>query len=131
MAGSVHSLRVGIGKPSALALVVLGILFLAFGLGLVNVGISGSDETGLQTSLGLFGIIWAVVCLSMVGYGLYSLFGGKPPVAMTLGIDGPGAGRETPDFDTRLRKLGALRDEGLISPKEYDRKRAEIMEERW
>lgn len=131
MTGSVHSLRVGIGKPSALALVVLGILFLAFGLGLVNVGISGSDETGLQTSLGLFGIIWAVVCLSMVGYGLYSLFGGKPPVAMTLGIDGPGAGRETPDFDTRLRKLGALRDEGLISPKEYDRKRAEIMEERW
>ena len=131
MTGPVHSLRVGIGKPGALALVVMGILFLAFGLGLVNVGISGSDESGLQPLLGLFGIIWAVACLSMVGYGLYSLFGGKPPVAVTVGIDGPGAGRETPDFDTRLRKLKALRDEGLISPAEYDRKRAEILGDRW
>ena len=131
MAGPIHSLRVGLGKPGALALVVMGTLFLVFGLGLVSVGISGSDEPGLQPLLGLFGIIWAVVCLSMVGYGLYSLFGGKPPVAVTLGIDGPGAGPETPDFDTRLRKLGALRDEGLISPEEYDRKRAEILGERW
>jgi Short C-terminal domain len=131
MAGSIHSLRVGLGKPSALALVVLGTLFLVFGLGLVNVGISGNNEPELQILLGLFGIIWVAVCLSMVGYGLYSLFGRKPPVAVTVGIDGPGLGRETPDFDIRLRKLGALRDEGLISPEEYDRKRAEILGERW
>ena len=131
MAGSVHSLRVGLGKPSALALVVLGTLFLVFGLGLVTVGLSDNSDTGLQTLLGLFGLIWAVVCLSMVGFGLYSFFGRKPPVAVTLGIDGPEAGRETPDFDTRLRKLKALRDEGLISPEEYDRKRAEILGERW
>lgn len=131
MTGSIHSLRVGLGKPSALALVILGTLFLVFGLGLVNVGISDNHDTGLQTLLGLFGLIWAVVCLSMVGFGLYSLFGRKPPVAVTVGIDGPGAGRETPDFDTRLRKLSALRDEGLISPEEYDRKRAEILGERW
>lgn len=131
MTGSVHSIRVGPGKPGALALVVLGTLFLVFGLGLVSVGISENHETGLQIMLGLFGLIWAVVCLSMVGFGLYSLFGRKPPVAVTVGIDGPGAGRETPDFDTRLRKLGALRDEGLISPEEYDRKRAEILGERW
>ena len=66
-----------------------------------------------------------------MGFGLYSFFGRNLPVAVTAGIDGPGAGRETPDFDTRLRKLSALRDEGLISPEEYDRKRAEILGERW
>jgi hypothetical protein len=35
------------------------------------------------------------------------------------------------DFEVRLRKLQSLRNENLISQQEYDKKRAEIMREKW
>ena len=35
------------------------------------------------------------------------------------------------DFDSRLRKLEGLRTDGLIDKEEYQRKRSEILAEKW
>ena len=35
------------------------------------------------------------------------------------------------DFEERLRKLQRLYDQGLITRDEYDKKRAEILAEKW
>ncbi|MFN3921716.1 MAG: SHOCT domain-containing protein [Caldimicrobium sp.] len=35
------------------------------------------------------------------------------------------------DFETRLRKLESLKKDGLITEEEYQRKRKEIMDEKW
>ncbi|MFN3995569.1 MAG: SHOCT domain-containing protein [bacterium] len=39
--------------------------------------------------------------------------------------------RRSFDFETRLRKLESLKRDGLITEEEYQRKRKEIMDEKW
>jgi cytochrome c-type biogenesis protein CcmH/NrfG len=36
-----------------------------------------------------------------------------------------------PDFAVRLRELEALKKEGLLNDEEYQRKRREILDEKW
>ncbi len=35
------------------------------------------------------------------------------------------------DFETRLRKLNTLREDGLITEEEFQKKREEILREKW
>lgn len=116
-------------KGAALALVVMGVLFLGFGLVLVSLG--DTDEREVLLARGLFALIWTVGCLGMVGYGLSVLLRRRPPAEMTVSIEETADGGAPSNFDSRLRRLTALRKDGLISPEEYDAKRAEIMGERW
>jgi len=41
------------------------------------------------------------------------------------------AGRGKPDFSVRLREVESLRKEGLLTEEEYQRKRKEILDEKW
>ena len=116
-------------KASSLALVVFGILFLAFGTVFLD-----AAEGEARTYVMLFFVLWAAVCISFIVYGLMGLLGKNPP-AMTI-IDVESLSEEGPlaeetDFAAKLEKLEALRRGRLITENEYLQKRSEILGEKW
>jgi hypothetical protein len=46
-------------------------------------------------------------------------------------VRGKGMSKKEPDFATKLRKLETLRKDELISEDEYQKKRQEIMDQKW
>ena len=140
-------MRVRPGRgPSVLAAVVgiaMLVFFVLFFLPSMN-AIAGRTPMGGVFSG--FGLLFVIVLLAMIGFAIYNAV--SPQGASMFDVDlehgawSRGAGsthdaapvddRAVPDsFDTRLRKLQALRDDGLITTEEYERKRGEIMAERW
>lgn len=116
-------------RASAIVLIVMGILFLAFGVVLVD-----AAEGEARPLVMMFGILWAVVCIGFVVYGLCILSRGKAPAMAVIDVESAPEGgnrAEGADFDVKLRKLERLRKEQLISEEEYRRKRTEIMAEKW
>ncbi|HEY3490184.1 MAG TPA: hypothetical protein VGK27_08710 [Candidatus Deferrimicrobiaceae bacterium] len=59
------------GKAGAIVLIVVPLLFLAFGVVLFG-SVIGESEDG-RLPIIMFGIIWCVVNLMLTGYGIYSL----------------------------------------------------------
>jgi len=129
-------------KPSpgaAAAGMVIAALFMVFGLGLIYVGISeNGGEPGLQIIIGLFGVIWAVACGAIFVFyvRIYKYWAAHPQkglntIATFEVTDATGEEADEPDFDARLRKLEALKRDGLVTKEEYDGKRKEIMKEKW
>lgn len=116
-------------RASAIVMIVMGILFLAFGVVLVDAAEGEARPFAL-----MFGILWVVVCIGIVVYGLCILSRGKAPAMAVLDVESATEGEnraEGTDFDAKLRKLERLRKERLISEEEYRRKRTEIMAEKW
>jgi hypothetical protein len=72
----------------------------------------------------IFGVGWTVIVL-IVARVLTALGFGYNRFTARRGRDGPPGGR---DAATALAELSDLRERGLISPEEYDAKRAEIVE---
>ena len=89
--------------------------------------------------MNLFFLIWFVVCGGIVVYNIRNLAtysaGDKGRIPLTAsdvveiapGQDAAGGN----DFAARLRKLEGLRQDGLIDGEEFQKKRKEIMEEKW
>ena len=116
-------------RASAIVMIVMGILFLAYGITLV-----GLAEGDARPPVLIFGILWAAVCIGIIVYGLCILSRGKAPAMAVLDVESATEGEnraEGTDFDAKLRKLERLRKERLISEEEYRRKRTEIMAEKW
>jgi hypothetical protein len=65
----------------------------------------------------------------MVVYGLRVLLGKKPPILLSAEYENSTQAED--DIVVRMRKLEALRSEGLITEKEYGEKRSAIMNEKW
>ncbi|MCG6533577.1 MAG: hypothetical protein L7F78_02575 [Syntrophales bacterium LBB04] len=124
----IKQIRVRSGKSGSIALIVIGSLFFVFGTFLTNIGLADSSEPDLQTAIWLFRFVWWVICLAMITYGLLMLIRKKTPTVLEMELEDKGT---EGDFEVRLRKLQSLRNENLISPQEYDKKRAEIMREKW
>jgi hypothetical protein len=119
-------------KPSELRLwgaVISGIMMLVIGIVLMSVSISANDSVFIWVS-----IIWICIGLGWVLYGIYQLLSDVPDRISLYEIDVEYL-RDTPpeyyDFEVNLRKLESLRRDGLISEEEYQRKRTEIMYQRW
>ena len=84
--------------------------------------------------LGMFGVVWVVAAGAIALVDLYrALIKGH-----RMGRNAPAAPAEPPappasepceegPAEERLRKLQSLRDEGLITPEEYEQKRHEIL----
>jgi hypothetical protein len=121
--------RVAPSRGAAIALVVVGVLFLGFGVVVLSLG--DTDDREVLLARWLFALIWTAACLGMAGYGLSVLLRRRPPAVMSVSIEDTSNEGEPSDFDSRLRRLTALRKDGLITQEEYDQKRAEIMGERW
>lgn len=128
-----QQLRVIPGRAASLIQVVLGIVFLLFGIVFLYFRVAEVTEPELRLLILLFGVLWIAVCGSISGYGIYSLKKRNAPLfTIESETDAGSCGdHDTPDFDTRLKKLESLKKEGIISEKEYRQKRAEIMEEKW
>ncbi len=73
--GKTVTVQVRPGKAGAIAMIVLPLLFLAFGVVLFGSVIGESGDARLPIMM--FGVIWCVVNLMLAGYGVYSLVNPK------------------------------------------------------
>lgn len=104
---------------------------------------SGGDGTGFFMA---FLVIWIIVCLGGIIYSMVNLasFKGAKNKPSALAIDVvemenedesrsavSSLGGESMDFEAKLRKLEALRKDGILSEEEYQRKRKEILDQKW
>jgi hypothetical protein len=143
-------MRVRPGKAPSVLVAVVGVaMLLVFVLFFLPTMDSIASRTPMGGVFSGFGLLVVLVLLAMIGFAVYNVVSprGASMIDVDLysggprGIFGPqSTGGETepvpgpavPDaFDARLRKLQALRDDGLITIEEYERKRGEILAERW
>lgn len=112
-------------RTMLLAQIILGVLFLPFGIVFFIV-----SEGEARPFIAIFSVIWAVACIAIIVIGVKSLRlvkQGKIEIA-ELGVT---TGETEGGFAGRLRDLEALKNDGLVSDDEYQRKRAEILQEKW
>lgn len=128
---------------SSVITLVMSILFLIFGIVLIGTSLGGAE--GARGPMSFFLVIWIAACLGMAIYSLINLssYGKSRPNPAALEVlemedekapeppDTKESTRARPDFATRLRELEALRKEGLLNEDEYQRKRKEILDEKW
>ena len=118
--------------------IVVVALFLVFGLvfGFIVLKETPSSETGQKLLMGMFFLIWAVVCISIIVAFARVLskqknFQGKSLVDLYVEEPHDPSAAKNSDFETRLRKLEQLKKDGLITEQEYQAKRAQILNEKW
>jgi hypothetical protein len=126
-------------RPSPLASIV-GIAggIMGMGVGIVFLAAIPADP-GPEGFRNFFFLIWFLVCGGIVVYFIRNLAtfsaGDKGRIPITAsdvveivpGEDAAGGN----DFELRLRKLEALRKDGLVSEEEFQAKRKQIMDEKW
>jgi len=108
-------------KPVSLITMVVGIGFVLVGL---FVAIPGA---------GIIGVIWTLLALGITVLHAHNLFTdrGVPTEEVEFDLRDEAGSRAADDFDTKLRKLAKLHEDGLVTDEEFERKRAEIVAERW
>lgn len=80
---------------------------------------------------GLFGVIWTLFAVGFTASSAYGAFSGQGYGSLEMVEDTPGEPSAGLDFEEKLQKLQRLYDQRLITRDEYDKKRAEIMNEKW
>jgi|UniRef100_A0A7C3Z270 hypothetical protein len=107
------------------AQIIIGALFLPFGVVLLS-----TAEGEARPFAMIFLVIWVVACIAIMvnaAKWLGLVKKGSIEVGEIADIDGEAAG----GFAVKLRDLEALKKDGLITEGEYQRKRAEIIQEKW
>lgn len=126
-------------RPSPTASVIqliACILLIIFGLVFLNEFFK-NDTFGL-----VFMIIWLGFCLMGAIYSIINIMSFRdsrpnPAAVEVVEIedkklaDKNGPESEKPAFSIRLRELETLKKDGLINEEEYQRKRREILDEKW
>ncbi|SHJ21950.1 SHOCT domain-containing protein [Lutispora thermophila] len=118
--------RVKPSKPSSLFGMIAGIIFVFIGL------------FEAISNFGAFGVFWTIIAIIITVYQAYNFFADKGVASWEIDIDN-GFNEENniqspsvnDDFEIRLRKLARLKDEGLITEEEFQKKREEILREKW
>ena len=119
-------IRVKPSKPMSLMGMIVCIIFVLIGL------------IAVIPNFGIFGIFWTTIAIGVTGYQAYNFFGEKGISSWEIDIDN-GYNEEknittttaNSDFESRLRKLNRLKEDGLITEEEFLKKREEIMREKW
>lgn len=126
---------------SSIITLVMSILFLIFGIVFMGSVLGEADEA--RGPMTFFLVIWIGACLGMAIYSLVNLssYGKSRPNPAALEVlevedrKAPDKKEDSaptrPDFGTRLRELEALKKDGLLTEDEYQRKRREILDEKW
>jgi Short C-terminal domain len=106
------SYRMGIrpSKPAAAVGLAAGVVFLLLGVAVVI------------PIFGTFGVFWTAIAALIALYYAYLLFSRRGVSAYEVDVNSP---------EDDLRKLAQLRQDGLLSEEEYQRKRSELMARRW
>lgn len=124
-------------RPSPLASwagIAGGVIGVGFGLVFLAAVPSGPGPDGF---LYFFFLIWFLVCGGMIVYYARNLASFRKegaagvPLTATDVVEMEQDEECAMDFAARLRKLEGLRKDGLVSEEEFQRKRKEIMEEKW
>lgn len=119
-------------KPTK-ANIVVGIIVTAFFaiFGIVFFAVLASE--GSTIGMG-FMVFWILIVFVIGGSYVYSLLKyNKNEDMITAGVIDLDEvdGKTSISFDEKLRKLEQLKKEGLISEKEFNTKRSEIMNQKW
>jgi hypothetical protein len=100
-----------------------------FGLFLMNIDVPPDAGGGVKTLRIVFAIVWFTFWIVAVLHNAMTLWARPRPA--TTEVPPPAGGEVPADFEARLRKLEALKKDGLLSEDEYRKKRKEIMREKW
>jgi Short C-terminal domain len=120
--------------------IIGGILGLIIGLAILNLGGKAADLGAGEKALRIiFGIVWFTFCIGMMALNALNLSSlsrarkNKSASIAAESAESPAGNRPegAVDFETRLRKLESLRRDGLVSEEEYQRKREELLREKW
>lgn len=112
--------------PKALfvAQTILLPLFMIFGLGFLIIA-----QGEARIFVALFVLIWEAACIAIFINAIKALRmikNGKIEVAEISGLT-----EDKNSFASKLRELDDLKKDGLVTEEEYQRKRSEIMNEKW
>ena len=124
-------------RPASIVAIVVAAGFLIFGLVLASVGFrENENEPVLRLLSLLFGLIWVAGCIGLIVLNARLLnrkgsAGSQSLFEIETEGDGRPGNNVGGDFDSHLRKLEGLRKDGLITEQEYQRKRSEIMGQKW
>ncbi len=123
-------------KPISAGTLIILIFMLLFGIAFaVLIGeeiYDYGDEPVLKILFSLFMFIWIGGILFMVIYHVLNIKRSKGLSLIDIDAEtGFSSGRTDKDPMQRLRDLEALRKDKLIAKDEFDRKRKEIMAEKW
>jgi hypothetical protein len=121
-------------KPALIAGLIVVLAFFIFGIVFFKILMEEGAGIGM-----IFMAFWLVVVVLMAGVLIHNWrnYDKNPERSAAEEIvlpDGTrvqtGAGPGS-DFNDKLRKLESLKKDGIISPEEFAKKRAEIMEQKW
>jgi len=82
-------------------------------------------------TFGLFGVIWTLFAVGITAANIYGAVSGHGYGSLEMVESGEEPSGGGLDFEEKLQKLQRLYDQRLITRDEYDKKRAEIMNEKW
>jgi hypothetical protein len=124
--GKMTSLQAKIG-------IVVISLFLLFGLILAPVALNDTsgEDPGFYIAIGAFFLIWNVACIGMIVFFARLIKAAKDSPADSLADIRIENDASSNDFETRVRSLEKLKQDGLISEDEYRLKRSQILEDKW
>ena len=89
----------------------------------------GAFSGGLLEEAGPFGIVWALACVAIMAFALFSAFNRKVAEEGIVDIEekqGSASPRES--IETRLRHLDELRQGRLVTDEEYRTQRQKILD---
>ena len=114
-----RKVRVKPSKFQSLVGMIAGSLFVILGIGYL-------------IRFGLFGVIWTLVAFAITGMHAYNFFNYSGVASWEIDVEAD-TRKLLPvnDFEEKLRKLNRLKEDGLITEREFERKRAEIMNSNW
>ncbi|MPQ44603.1 SHOCT domain-containing protein [Clostridium tarantellae] len=97
---------------------IAGLLFIGIGIFIVI------------PNAGAFGILWTIFAGIITTTHGINAFGSKGIATHEIEVTENRSENEL-DFDEKLRKLKSLKEDGIITLDEYERKRNEILKEKW
>ena len=116
MAGKV---RVRASKSQSLVGMIGGAVFVVIGFSLIQI-------------IGMFGLIFTFMGLAIGGLHAYNFFSNRGMASWDIDVDSiNGTANRERDFEVSFRKLNKLKEDGLITENEFEKKRTEIMKSEW
>ncbi len=112
--------RIRPSKSSSIAGMIGGIVFIIIGV------------TTVIPTFGMFGIFWTLIAVGITGSHAYNIFSKKGLAHYQVDVEVIESNKEkVENFDEKLRKLKALKDDGIINEEEFIVKRKEILGDKW
>jgi hypothetical protein len=111
--------RVRASKSQSLVGMIGGAVFVVIGFSLIQI-------------IGMFGLIFTFMGLAIGGLHAYNFFSNRGMASWDIDVDSiNGTANRERDFEVSFRKLNKLKEDGLITENEFEKKRTEIMKSEW